>query len=193
MCTKLEKSESIEKKEDHTNFLAKNKNYLIILISILALVISVFSVLIADDANEQSKIIKQATLQIGHLKFHNNTLIICFINNYYARYPSLITSATVCIENDCENIYIKTEVSDWLLVERDEPKYLNVAFDEENIKNIPDGVLNISLKIRYVDFGEMVLKSTTGTYEISILNHNITNVDLVNVKQETLNKIKVES
>ena len=190
----MEKAKSSKKSKNNTNKKIGNTNYLRIIeitILIIAIIISCSSAYFAYQANEHTQIIKEATLQIGHVKFTNNTLIICLINGYYSRYPALITSATACTSNYCTNLNIETEEGEWLLIKRDKPGILTMPFDNAIMKNISDGSQNISVEIRYVDFGEMVLKSTNATYEIYISNHNITHVNLIDVKAKELREIEI--
>jgi len=167
-----------------------------ILIAILAVSVSVYSAIVAHQANElayqaneHSKIIEQATLKIGHEKYTNDSIYISLINGYYSRYPALVTSAICCLDESgsCTKIKIVTEKeSDWKLVERDNPSTLTLKLDT---KNYTDGDHTISLEIQYVDFGEMKVKSIKPTYTVVLLNHSIDSVDLINVEEKVVRDI----
>ena len=173
------------------------KNKLMSAISIIAIIISIISVIVAGlavyfahEANEHTKIVEQSTLQIGHVKYFNNTILIHLINGYYSRYPAFIVGGKYCIPECCENIEITHEKNEWNLVERDKPVILSVQFNESALSNITDGAINLTIEIRYVDFGEMTQKSVTAIYEVDILDNTIKHVNLINVDRKTLRKIE---
>ena len=154
----------------------------------LALIISISSAYFAFQANEHTKVVEEANLQIGHVKFTNNSLFISLINGYYSRYPAYITNGEICFMDNCQKMDISSE-GEWKLVERDEPNILTMKFDQLFLKDIEDGDYKVNIKIGYIDFGEMYKKSITSKFEVVVINHNITKSDLIDIKRNKIEPI----
>lgn len=153
---------------------------------IIAIIVSILSAFYAFEANEHIKIIEQSTLKVGLLRFTNDSLHIPLMNGYYSRYPAVIMSATYYYPAESESGK-PVPITGYELVERDKPSILTLTLPD--VKNVSDGIYNISLEIRYVDYAEMKLKSTKLTYKIVFSNHSIIDADLIKVEEKDIRKL----
>lgn len=188
-----------------------------VLLSIIAIIIASVSAYYTYDANSHQEIIEESDLKIGGALYQKDHIAIPVLIGYYSRYPAIITSVTVFLNDvKIQSLDIPPQLNKKHILESDrivdknEPVFIKLTFVESE-KSINESMFDLNsnnlffyshllndmngevmnrlkIEIHYHDFSKKATYAITPEIEITSYNGIITDANLDYIAPITLVK-----